>query len=126
MLVWLRILFICLLCILCNGCALLATGKYQTISIVSSEPSSEVTINGEFADSTPCEVKVLRSRKHVPTVEVYKRGFHTENVKLRKRINPHVYLNLINLPGWFIDIYSGAAVRYQQPDTVILRPKKKK
>lgn len=122
----LRAFSIVIIILVLSQCALIATGTHQKISVVSSEPGSEVYVNGEQTDTTPCEILVRRSYNHVPRIEVAKKGFYTEDILLKKRINHHIWLNLFDLPGWIIDISTGAAVRYQQPDTVNLQPKPQK
>ncbi len=120
-----RIIASCLAITGISGCAIVATGMYQNVHIVSSEPGSEVYINDDLADSTPCDIKIKRSHKTPPKVVVRKKGFQEEEVELRKRLNQHVWLNLFNIPGWVIDFATGASVRYSQPDTVVLNPKRK-
>lgn len=122
----LQSLILCLILTSINGCALIATGLYQNVHIATSEPSSEVFVNQELTDTTPCELKVRRSYKNPPQIVVRKKGFYEESVDLKKKINPHVWLNFINIPGWAIDFATGASVRYAQPDTIIQKAKRKK
>lgn len=115
-----------LLSILClGGCALIATGFNQNVEIVTNVPGSKVYVNGNLVDSTPCAVKVRRSLRNNTIIEVKKDSFESQSFELKKKFNEHAALNFILPWNWAIDLLSGAVVRYEQPDTIVLTPRKK-
>lgn len=115
----------CFLLMALNGCALIATGIKQKVTLVTVPPGSEVYINDVLVDTTPCTIKVRRTLRTPPTVEVRKKGYWPEPVPLKKKFNEHAALNFVLIWNWVVDVVSGSVVRYQQPDTIVLKPKKK-
>lgn len=106
-----------------SSCALVLTGRYQRMNIVSEPPDAEVWINDEFVDSTPCVVRLKRNYDRSPEVEIRKSGYRTERPKLKRTFNEVASLNFILPWNWLIDGFSGAAMRYRQIDTVALKAK---
>jgi hypothetical protein len=106
-----------------SGCALLISGRYQKVNIVSSASGASVFLNGDYADTTPCVLSVRRN-KIPPTISINKKGFVPESFQLHKKTNPIIFLNLFDIPGWLIDIGVGANIKYSEIDTLVLIPKK--
>lgn len=104
-----------------QGCALIGTGLHQMV-YVRTDSASVVSVNDMVADTGSCYIRIPRTWKGQPNIEVSKPGYWPQNITLKKRMNEHAYLNFILLPGWIIDCATGAIIRYQQPDSVILQP----
>ena len=109
-----------------SGCALMITGLHQRIPVVSSVPGSEVRVNGEIQDTTPCVIKVKRTWDAPPTLEIARAGYRTQTITLQRRFNEITTLNAFFPWGWITDLSTAASVRYKNPDTVMLQPKGKR
>lgn len=106
---------------LLSGCALVLTGRYQKMAIVTTQPDAEVWVNNEFVDSTPCIVRLKRNYEQSPEIEIRKPGYSTARPELKKTFNEVAALNFILPWNWLIDGLSGAAMRYRQIDTISLQ-----
>jgi hypothetical protein len=115
----------CILASAMASCATVISGTQQRIEIVTEPPGSSVFVNYEFRDSTPCVIKVRRTWDEVPKIEITKSGYRDETLQFDKKMNEISLLNFINIFGWAADIATAACVRYQQPDTIVLTPRKK-
>ncbi|MCC7297616.1 MAG: hypothetical protein IT244_04730 [Bacteroidia bacterium] len=109
-----------------SACATVINGTQQRIYLVSDKPGAVVKVNGETVDSTPCVIHVQRTKQNPPDIEISKDSFFTQSIVLQRKMNELSFLNFINIFGWGIDIGTGSIWRYNQPDTMLLEPKRKR
>ncbi|MBS3915288.1 MAG: hypothetical protein KG003_12395 [Bacteroidetes bacterium] len=104
-----------------SSCATILNGKYQKVPVVTSVVGARVFLNDQLTDTTPCEIQVRRSYKISQEIRVEKKGYKTETVVLKKKLNENT---LLGIPYFFIpvaiDAGTGAIIRYQKPDTIQL------
>src|SRR5688572_10858369 len=104
---------------LCS-CATILNGRYQKISMVTNVPGAQVYLNQQLTDTTPCVIQVRRSIKEEQEITISKKGYVSESLILKKKLNENT---LLVIPYFFIpvaiDAGTGAIVRYQRPDTII-------
>ncbi len=112
-----------LMCMVMGGCALILTGTHQRMPIESKTPEAVVWLNGKPVDTAPCIVKLKRSYDVKPRLEIRKDGYITQKPELKVRFNEVASLNFLFPWNWLIDGFSGAAMRYKQIDTVVLKPR---
>lgn len=105
-------LIILIILITVSGCATLISGSNQQIDVSTSGGSKPVYVNGVFQDSTPCRIKVKRSVTKEKVVTIG-RSDSAKVVRLRKKYNRVSTINFIILPGWIIDLLTGAVVKYE-------------
>jgi hypothetical protein len=109
-----------------ESCATILNGRYQKVPIVTDVSGADVYLNNERMDTTPCIIKVRRSTDITNEVRVVKPGYQEEVLVLNKKLNEN---SLLGIPYFLIPVaidgLTGAIVRYQPPDTILLTPKKK-
>jgi hypothetical protein len=92
-----------------SGCATVVSGKYQTIS-VKSEPSGVTvrTLDGTSV-TTPGNLKLERTKKHVVTAEL--QGCESQQRELRSDLNGWLFGNILlgGVIGAVVDVCSGAS-----------------
>ncbi len=109
-----RIIIACVaLALLSSSCATIFHGTSQQVSIDSDPPGANVRM-GPFTGKTPMTVTL--SKGHEYPIQVTKDGYQEQVTSLQKGFDGLAALNLIFIPGWIIDIASGAAFEYD-PDT---------
>lgn len=121
-----KFLVICVLLAALESCATVITGTKQRVNIVTVQPGASVYMDGIFKDSTPCIVKIPRTWEAPPQLIIKKDSFQSQEITLQKHFNEIIILNFVNVFGWTIDAASGSFWRYNQPDTVLLEPVKKR
>ena len=106
-----------------SGCASIAHGTTQDISVTSSPTGANLFVDGQPAGQTPTKVKLKRKRDHLLTLS--KPGYQEDSAVVTHVISGAVAGNLIagGLIGWGVDAISGAQFRLV-PETiqVSLRP----
>ncbi len=96
-----------------SSCATIFHGTSQQVMIESDPPGANVRM-GPFTGKTPMTVTL--SKGHEYPIQVTKDGYQEQVTSLQKGFDGLAALNLIFIPGWIIDIASGAAFEYD-PDT---------
>jgi hypothetical protein len=103
---------VCILSVACS-CATIISGGRQQIEVSStSERPEAVYVNGEFQDSTPCTIKVKRSLRKEKVLTVGESDT-ARVIRLDKKFNKVSTLNFVLIPGWIIDLLTGAVVKYR-------------
>jgi len=95
-------------CLTLAGCATIARGKYQYVT-VNSTPAGEVKVDGIPRGITPLSIKL--ARKHQHQVVISKEGFSPEVIDVKRHGKKgFLILNVFNglIPGNIIDSITGA------------------
>ena len=94
-----KIVAVSVLLIICmSGCATIANGRRQTISVTSRPPEAQVFHDGQLVGMTPLSMEV--SRRDPGTLRVMKDGFVSEVYEIERMLSRWVYGNgLLVLPG---------------------------
>lgn len=121
-----KLLTVSILLAVLESCATVISGTKQRVQIVTVQPGASVYMDGIFKDTTPCIVKIPRTWEAPPQLILKKDSFQSHEIYLQKHFNEIIILNFINVFGWTIDAASGSFWRYNQPDTVLLEPVKKR
>ena len=104
--------------LLCSSCATIISGRKQSVSITSSDPQSQVIIDGESHGFGSRTVSLARDEMHV--IEVIPTKGAPRRANINSRANIWIILNAI-IPGGFIatitDCLTGAAFSLN-PDSV--------
>ena len=99
-----------------TGCATVAHGTTQTISVVSSLAGARVALDSAHAGVTPLFITVPRGGDHV--VSLTFDTFPAVRIPLTRHLSPLVYANIfIYVAPAILDVYSGAAYNLS-PSTV--------
>jgi hypothetical protein len=126
-----RILGVLAACAMLGGCASVARGTTETISVESTPPGAEAIISGldnPMTCTTPCAVVAKRNADISVTVQ--KSGYEPQVVQLTKEIPPagaagfagNVLLG--GLVGMGVDAVTGAATDHKpNPVIVTLQPR---
>jgi len=126
-----RILGVLAACAMLGGCASVARGTTETISVESTPPGAEAIISGldnPMTCMTPCAVVAKRNADISVTVQ--KSGYEPQVVQLTKEIPPagaagfagNVLLG--GLVGMGVDAVTGAATDHKpNPVIVTLQPR---
>lgn len=100
-----------------TGCASVAHGGYQQVSVVSSPAGAAVVADcgrgPKDAGETPAVVKVSRKAERC-LITVSKEGYADETVVLKRHLSGWVWGNLFLpyvVPGVLIDLYGGGAYK---------------
>jgi hypothetical protein len=101
-----------------TGCASVAHGSYQQVSVVSNPAGAAVISDcgrgAKPAGETPVVVKVNRKAERC-VITVRKDGYVDESVVLKRHVSGWVWGNLflpyVTVPGVLVDLYDGAAYR---------------
>ncbi|RME85041.1 MAG: PEGA domain-containing protein [Planctomycetota bacterium] len=119
-----KIYFLAFLCFLTifSGCATIFTGTEQSIQVNSEPNGAEVRDNGIPVGKTPCSIRVTRGFGH--EILLVKEGYRNQAVDLRAKLNPIIFLNILNLGiGFAVDFLTGAyQERYPKEIFARLRP----
>jgi hypothetical protein len=119
------VLLACVL--LMTGCASVAHGGYQQVSVVS-DPSGAAVVSDcgrgtKDAGETPVVVKVSRKAERC-VITVRKAGYEDESVVLQRHMSGWIWGNLflpyVTVPGVLVDLYGGAAYR-RTPGSIDVR-----
>lgn len=106
--------------VLSAGCASIATGGKQTLTIESEPSGAEIVFQGNTLATTPAQVQVPRERAGV-LLNLRKEGYHDAQVRPATSTSGWFFGNIIfgGLIGSTIDIVSGASVEYA-PDSYLV------
>lgn len=94
------------------SCATILSGNKQKMLFDSFPQDAQVRINGELLGTTPLLVKVKRKVLKKQNLEISKEGFASENLRLKKDINPKAAFNILFFYGLPVDALTGAIVEY--------------
>lgn len=94
-----------------GGCATIATGTSQTISITSNVDGAQLFLDGQLIGTTPFHGTVKKNKK-VITIE--KEGYRSEKIVLSKTLEGAFWGNIIigGTVGSITDFASGGAYTY--------------
>ena len=127
-----------------TGCATMAHGTSQEVTVISVPPSAQVFVNGKPAGTTPVALNLARWRKGT-VLRVEKDGFLAREIPLKRGISGWTRGNLVfanpmalqgqpfpsSYPsaaakglalGFGIDFLSGAAFEFPKSVQVTLEP----
>lgn len=127
-----------------TGCATMAHGTSQAVTVISEPSSAQVFVNGRLAGTTPVQVDLERWRKGT-VLRVEKEGFQTREIPLKRAVSGWTLGNLVfanpaiaqgqpspsSYPstaakglalGFGIDLLSGAAFEFPKSIQVTLEP----
>ncbi len=107
-----------LVAVLCSGCASMINTSVQTVHVESTPPGCAVSVDGETAGTTPCDISVRRGVAH--QVRVSRDGYQSATTALQPSFSPVTLLNCcIPLPvigtvvAFAVDLGNGAAYSYE-------------
>lgn len=106
-----------------SGCATILSGTFQGVEIESAPSHAEVFVNGDFAGTTPCEVKLDQATE--PYVVLKKEGYADTRVKLKKGVSGWLFLDVFPgivtyiVPGLIVDAWAGAGRSFNEDDIVV-------
>ena len=100
-----------------SGCATILNGTNQVIKIDSSPPGAKVLIDGDYKNTTPCEVEVSRSGKDL-VLRFEKDGFVPFDYHLANGSSRYVGLNIFIglIPGMLVDLATGGGYEFYPGD----------
>lgn len=96
---------------LASGCATIASGTTQSISISSNVEGAELFLDGELIGTTPYTGEVAKGKS---SLRVEAEGYRTETVVLSRALEPVFWGNIIigGTLGSITDFASGSAYQY--------------
>ena len=99
-----------------SGCATVFTGTSDEVSVNSYPGNAKVEIkrNGVLVDEghTPMTAKLRKGKDY--TVAISLEGYETKTVGIVKGgITKAAFLNLLSLPSWAIDFFTGAMFKFE-------------
>jgi uncharacterized protein YceK len=108
---WILLSLIAIAALTLAGCATIASGTKQSLSITSNINDAEVYLDGEKIGTTPYTGTV---KKNGEMLRIEKEGYRTETVTLSKTLDPVFWGNIIlgGTVGSITDFASGAAYTY--------------
>jgi hypothetical protein len=77
------------------GCATIANGRYQAVSIASEPPGADILLNGQFVGATPMSVRIRR--RGPAEIDLHKTGYRPLTVSIPKGVSRWLAGNLIFL-----------------------------
>jgi len=86
----------------------------QTVAINSQPPGAAVTVNGTAQGKTPVQAQL--DWRQAYTVELQKGGYDPYRQVLAKQVDPLFFLNILFIPGFVVDLATGAYQKF--PDDV--------
>lgn len=113
-----------------SSCATFFSGTQQSIKILSEPSGADVTINGiKSYQQTPCRVEVKRRQKKTEhnsrnqlVIELEKDGYETAKTHNKAHFNGVTLLNVFVWPGVFLDLATGAHLKYDRKHELVLQP----
>ena len=91
-----------------SGCASLFEGTHQSVPITTDPPRATVSIGGETY-VTPADASLARGRDY--QVVANKPGFQQATSSIHSSISGFVFLDLIFIIPWAVDLADGAAYK---------------
>lgn len=94
--------------ILLTGCATIAHGEHQKMTVLSTPSKAMVKVDGIPAGKTPVHLSLIRSKDHFLAVSLP--GYQTQTVHLQKTLSGWIFGNLFigGILGIAIDWSDGA------------------
>jgi hypothetical protein len=91
-----------------SGCATVMSGKYQTVPVKSEPAGATVRTDDGTSVTTPGNLKLERTKKHVLTAEL--QGCEPQQRELRSDLNSWLFGNILlgGIIGAVVDVCSGA------------------
>ena len=91
-----------------GGCATVMSGSTQTITLTSQPSGAKVQCGGTML-ITPATMEMERNKNH--TVIFTKDGYESQQVRIKKSMNPWILGNILigGIPGIVVDLITGAA-----------------
>lgn len=93
-----------------TGCGTIIHGRTEQVQFTSNPPGATVTIAGYGQLVTPASIELDRSDKHAVTFSLD--GYEDQEIRLKNGLSGWFLVgNLVfgGIPGWVIDLISGAA-----------------
>jgi hypothetical protein len=104
---WIIGLAICIALRWLTGCTtIMHPDRLQTVAINSTPPGAQITVNGTVHGVTPAQVTL--DRRQAYTVQLQKPGCQRYQHALAKSTDPMFFVNALFLPGFVIDLATGA------------------
>ena len=112
-----KLVTLCCLGLLLQGCATIMQGSKQSIPVSGSPAGATVILNGQIMGSTPLILKVARKEDHTLTIE--KEGYEPTEIELKRRFSVLFIGNILigGLVGMGVDAATGAMYDIT-PDTI--------
>lgn len=110
------------LCMSLTACATIFDKTNDDISFTSEPSGANIYLNGRLMGTTPTSFRVNRSplSGSMSQIAVEKEGYKKQAFDLGKELNKIAIFNLVFVPSWVTDLFSGAAMRYSPTDYRIL------
>lgn len=80
----LLIIFSLILCFSLNGCALILSSSYETVSFNSEPTGASILVNGDDMGKTPTKLELKRKNNHI--IEYRLKGYETKTTMLNHSI----------------------------------------
>jgi hypothetical protein len=89
------------------GCTtIMHPDRLQTVAINSTPPGAHIRVNGSTQGTTPAQVTL--DRRQAYTVQLSKAGCQGYQQALAKSTDPLFFVNALFLPGFVVDLATGA------------------
>jgi hypothetical protein len=107
-----------LVMLLGSGCATLFSDSSDKITITSEPAGAEVILGNEVKGKTPLELVVERDTFKTTTLQIKKKGYATQDLKLKKTFNTTSLFNIgfisttLGVTSWGVDALTGGVIKH--------------
>jgi hypothetical protein len=88
-----RLLLLCAICVFSTGCATMANGSRQSVTVNSTPNRAQVFVNGAEVGVTPWTGQVARAKS--TTLEIKKEGHEPQTILLNGRYSPEFWFSVV-------------------------------
>ena len=97
-----------------SSCATILSGTSDEIYFSSDPKGADIMIDGLKVGKTPATVSIKRPGLGNKEVTLKLDGYEDRTFMLQKEFNVMAICNLGGIPGWVIDILTGAVMKYSK------------
>ncbi|MGQ7854012.1 PEGA domain-containing protein [Pedobacter sp. WC2501] len=97
--------------LLLSSCATVFTGTKQTVQINSNPPAATIEVDGVKAGVTPMAIP-LKKGFTGQTISLKLDGYETKTFQPQTAFNAVSVVNFLFIPGFIVDIVTGAMMKY--------------
>ena len=97
-----------------TSCATILSGTSDEIYFSSDPKGADIMIDGLKVGKTPATVSIKRPGLGNKEVTLKLDGYQDRTFMLQKEFNVMAICNLGGIPGWVIDILTGAVMKYSK------------
>ena len=97
-----------------TSCATILSGTSDEIYFSSDPKGADIMIDGLKVGKTPATVSIKRPGLGNKEVTLKLDGYEDRTFMLQKEFNVMAICNLGGIPGWVIDILTGAVMKYSK------------